>query len=148
MENRTYKYFKGEPLYPFGYGLSYTTFKYSSLKVRKTMATGDMAEVSVRIKNTGQTEGDEVIQVYITSLDSPFPAPIRSLRAFKRIHLLPGEFKNVKFLLPSDSFSVVNDEGEKVVLPGRFVLTVGGLQPQMTGDVKEKGILKAGIILK
>jgi len=148
MENRTYKYFKGEPLYPFGHGLSYTTFNYSKLKVKKNLVAGDAAEVSVNIKNTGKTEGDEVVQVYVSCLNSPYQAPIRSLRAFKRIHLSPGETKNVKLPLPADSFSVITDSGEKVVLPGKYLLTAGGCQPKMEGSVREEGILKVELIVK
>lgn len=148
MENRTYKYFKDEPLYPFGYGLSYTSFKYGKLKVKKSLTAGDAAEVSVNVKNTGKMAGDEVIQVYISGQNSQYPVPIRSLRAFRRVHLLPGETKNVKFYINPDAFSVINDKGEKVMFPGKFEVAVGGCQPQMTGGIKEKGVLKTEIVLE
>jgi beta-glucosidase len=148
MENRTYKYFKGEPLFPFGYGLSYTTFKYGKLKVSKSLAAGDTAEVSVNVRNTGKVAGDEVVQAYISCLNSQYPVPIHSLRAFRRIHLLPGETKIVKFSISPDSFSVIDDKGEKTVIPGRFELALGGCQPRKAAGIKESGIIKAEIVVK
>ena len=95
MKNRTYRYFKGEPLYPFGYGLSYSTFAYSDLNAKRT-AGG--AEVSATVKNTSSREGDEVVQLYIGG-GADADAPIRNLRGFQRIHLKPGESRQVKFRL-------------------------------------------------
>ena len=95
MKNRTYRYFKGEPLYPFGYGLSYSTFAYSGLNAKRT-AGG--AEVSATVKNTSSREGDEVVQLYIGG-GADADAPIRNLRGFQRIHLKPGESRQVKFTL-------------------------------------------------
>lgn len=112
MENRTYRYFTGDPLCPFGYGLSYTTFKYSKFKVKKKYSGSDTIDVSVVVKNTGKTGGDEVVQVYLSNLSSPFPVPIRSLKAFKRIHLLPGEIMKVTFSIVPDSFLVIADKNE------------------------------------
>ncbi len=87
MTNQTYRYFKGEPLYPFGYGLSYTAFQYDNFKVNEEYKIGDSVKVFVDVKNTGQVAGDEVVQFYISDLNAPVPAPIRSLKGFKRIHL-------------------------------------------------------------
>jgi beta-glucosidase len=95
MKNRTYRYFKGEPLYPFGYGLSYSTFAYSGLNAKRT-AGG--AEISATVKNTSAREGDEVVQLYIGG-GSGADVPIRNLRGFQRIHLKPGESRQVKFTL-------------------------------------------------
>jgi beta-glucosidase len=95
MKNRTYRYFKGEPLYPFGYGLSYSTFSYSGLNAKRTAAG---AEVSATVKNTSSREGDEVVQLYMGG-GSDADAPIRNLRGFQRIHLRPGESRQVKFTL-------------------------------------------------
>ncbi|MBN2666548.1 MAG: glycoside hydrolase family 3 C-terminal domain-containing protein [Bacteroidales bacterium] len=148
MHNRTYRYFTGEPLYPFGYGLSYTTFKYKKLKVNLSTTPTGTNEVSVKVMNSGKMAGDEVIQVYISSLNSQLTAPVRTLKAFRRIHLLPGEMKTVKFELPADAFSLINEEGKKVNLPGRFEITVGGGQPQKGTGIKEAGILKAKVDLK
>jgi beta-glucosidase len=147
MENRTYRYFKGEPLYAFGYGLSYTTFKYSKFSVAKTYNTGDTIKVSVNVKNTGKIAGDEVVQLYISNLSSSVPVPIRALKAFKRIHLLPGEVKTVSFSIAPEAFSVIDEQNKRVVKPGFFEFTVGGGQPKAKTGIREPGILKAGITL-
>jgi beta-glucosidase len=147
MENRTYRYFKGEPLYPFGFGLSYTTFKYSKLKVAKTIQSGDEVTVTVTVKNTGKIAGDEVVQLYISNLSSSVPVPIRALKGFKRINLLPGENKTVTFSVSPDAFSVIDEQNKRVVNPGIFELTVGGSQPKAVTGVKEPGILKKTMTL-
>ena len=147
MQNRTYRYFKGEPLFPFGYGLSYTTFKYSNFKTKKTYAVGDTINVTVEVKNTGKISGDEVVELYLSDLSSSVPVPIRALKGFKRISLLPGEAKVVSFSLAPDSFSVIDEQNKRVVKPGLFELTVGGSQPKAATGIKETGILKAGITL-
>ncbi|MBS1660859.1 MAG: glycoside hydrolase family 3 C-terminal domain-containing protein, partial [Bacteroidetes bacterium] len=95
MAGRTYRYYKGNVLYPFGYGLSYTTFHYDNLKVNPPAKRGDSVQVSVEVKNTGAVEGDEVAQLYVSALDAKVPVPIRSLRGFRRIHLKPGETKTL-----------------------------------------------------
>ena len=147
MQNRTYRYFKGEPLFPFGYGLSYTTFKYSNFKTKKTYAVGDTINVTVEVKNTGKISGDEVVELYLSDLSSSVPVPIRALKGFKRISLLPGEAKVVSFSLAPDSFSVIDEQNKRVVKPGLFELTVGGSQPKAATGIKETGILKAVIKL-
>jgi beta-glucosidase len=114
MKGRTYRYFHGEPLYPFGYGLSYSTFAYSSLKAKRT-ASG--AEIRATVKNTSSREGDEVVQLYISG-GAEADAPIRSLRGFQRIRLRAGESRVVNFVLPHDE------------LPkGKVAISVGGGQP-------------------
>jgi beta-glucosidase len=112
MDGRTYRYFQGEPLYPFGYGLSYSTFQYSGPSGRSTLHG---AELSVRVKNASGPEGDEVVQVYVTGAPD---GAIRTLRGFQRVRLRAGESKDVKFTLDGDD------------LPkDRIRLTVGGGQP-------------------
>jgi beta-glucosidase len=147
MDNRTYRYFKGEPLYPFGYGLSYTTFKYSKLKIAKTYQTGDTVHLSVTVKNYGKMAGDEVVQVYISNLSSSVPVPIRSLKGFKRIHLLPGEARIVNISITPEAFSVIDEQNKRVIKPGVFEFAIGGVQPKEKAEVKEPGILKAEITL-
>jgi beta-glucosidase len=147
MENRTYRYFKGEPLYPFGFGLSYTTFKYSKLKVAKTIQSGVEVTVTVNVKNTGKIAGDEVVQLYISNLGSSVPVPIRALKGFRRINLLPGENKTVTFSVSPDAFSVIDEHNKRVVNPGIFELTVGGSQPKAVTGGKEPGILKKTVTL-
>ncbi|MBN2347865.1 MAG: glycoside hydrolase family 3 C-terminal domain-containing protein [Bacteroidales bacterium] len=147
MVGQTYRYFKGEPLYPFGYGLSYTTFRYNNLNINKEYHIGDLVEVAVDVTNTGKMAGDEVVQLYVSNLDAKVPVPIRTLKGFKRVNILPGETKTVHFLIPSDAFSIIDNNFERVTLPGRFDIFVGGTQPQKTADVPEKGILKSRITL-
>ncbi|HEY4064046.1 MAG TPA: glycoside hydrolase family 3 C-terminal domain-containing protein [Puia sp.] len=129
MAGRTYRYFKGEVLYPFGYGLSYTRFQYDHLEFAKAARRGDTVRVSVNVKNTGSREGDEVAQLYLSGKDATVPVPIRSLRGFKRIHLQPGETKTLHFSIAPDAFTIIDDKMQKVTLPGRFDLSVGGGQP-------------------
>jgi len=142
MDNRTYRYFKGEPLYPFGYGLSYTTFKYSKLKVAKKINATEPLTVTVKVQNTGEMAGDEVAQVYISNLSASVPVPIRSLRGFKRIHLNPGESKTVTFEVAPDAFTVIDDNNKRVIDPGQFLINVGGHQPSKQSTEAEAGILK------
>ena len=142
MDNRTYRYFRGEALFPFGYGLSYTTFKYSKFRVMSQTGTESPVTVSVRVKNTGKMAGDEVVQCYVTVVDHTVPVPTRSLKGFKRIYLAPGEVKTVEVILPPESFSVIDENFTRVVKPGRYLITAGGLQPQISSMVKEPGIFK------
>jgi len=142
MENRTYRYFKGEPLYPFGYGLSYTTFKYSKLKVAKKVNSGNPLTVTVQVQNTGKMAGDEVAQLYVSNLKASVPVPIRALKGFKRIHLNPGETKTVTFEVVPDAFSVIDESFKRVIWPGDFMIQVGGHQPSKNASEAEAGILK------
>jgi beta-glucosidase len=147
MENRTYRYFKGEPLYPFGFGLSYTTFEYRNFKIAETVKSGEEVKVSVDVKNTGNREGDEVIQLYLSNISASVPVPIHALRGFKRIHLNPGETRTVTFTITPDAFSVIDEKNKRVIKPGIFELSVGGGQPKDGTGVKEPGILKKKITI-
>ncbi len=131
MARRTYRYFSGEPLYAFGYGLSYSTFEYSDLKVQPAQ-TG--AIVTAGVKNTSQRAGDEVVELYLSDRHSPEPKPIRWLAGFQRIHLGPGEQKQVSFTLGSRDLSVVNEQGKRVYQPGDFAVYVGGRQPDKSSS--------------
>jgi beta-glucosidase len=133
MDGRTYRYFKGEPLYPFGYGLSYTRFAYSKLVVPKTVASGAPLTVRATVTNVGARPGDEVVQLYVTDVAASVRVPVRSLQGIKRIHLAPGERREVSFTLEPRQLAIVNDSGATVVEPGEFSLTVGGKQPGFTG---------------
>jgi beta-glucosidase len=129
MSQRTYRYFEGEPLYPFGYGLSYSTFEYSNLKVPAPEMKGrDPLTVEVDVKNTSQRAGDEVAQLYLTFPRRP-GAPLRALRGFTRVHLEAGEQKHLTFTLQSRDLSHVDDWGDRLVGQGSYVVTVGGGQP-------------------
>jgi beta-glucosidase len=114
MKGRTYRYFKGEPLYPFGYGLSYSTFAYSRLSAKRTSSG---AEISATVKNTSSREGDEVVQLYIAG-GSEDDAPVRSLRGFQRLHLKAGESREVKFTVAAE-----------YVPKEKVEISVGGGQP-------------------
>jgi beta-glucosidase len=114
MKGRTYRYFKGEPLYPFGFGLSYSNFEYSSLNAKRTQKG---AEIRATVKNTSARDGDEVVQLYVSG-SSEEQAPLRSLRAFQRIHLRAGESRQVTFTVGPDDLPAAKVE-----------ISVGGGQP-------------------
>lgn len=142
MEGRTYRYFKDEPLYKFGYGLSYSQFTYSNLQVPNEIETNRPLTVKVDVQNTGDYDGDEVVQVYLRHVDSPVPVPLHSLEGFKRVHLLKGQKKTVEFTLDPRQLSVINDLGERVVIPGKLSLFAGGGQPDnasVSADILIKG---------
>jgi len=129
----TYRFFKGEPLYPFGYGLSYTTFAYDNLTTTVSPLAGDTVHVSVNVKNTGKVTGDEVVQLYIAPVRPSDKSPIRSLKGFERVRLKANESKKIDFIIPPDAFSRVNEKGGRIVSRGEFELTVGGGQPISNG---------------
>ncbi|MGH8259405.1 MAG: glycoside hydrolase family 3 C-terminal domain-containing protein, partial [Steroidobacteraceae bacterium] len=129
MSNRTYRYFKGQPLYPFGYGLSYTHFTYSDARVSAARIGPDgSTTVSVTVKNSGERDGDEVIELYLTHPGVP-GAPIRSLEGFQRIHLLKGQARSVEFTLHGRSLGIVDGAGKHRIVPGTVDIWVGGGQP-------------------
>ena len=129
MHDRTYRYFKGEPLYPFGYGLSYSNFAYSGLNFSSpTLQAGNPLDVDVEVKNTGQREGDEVVELYI-SFPRMAGAPLKALRGFTRVHLASGQQKHVKLTLAARDLSYVNEAGDRLVAAGDYLITVGGGQP-------------------
>ena len=129
MKGRTYRYFEGKPLYPFGYGLSYTTFSYSGLTLPKSAITaGDPLTAEVTVTNTGTREGDEVAQLYLSFPNVP-GAPLRALRGFKRVHLKPGEAQKVLFELKDRDLSMVSEAGEPIIAEGGYSVSVGGGQP-------------------
>jgi beta-glucosidase len=134
MNGRTYRYFKGDPLYPFGFGLSYTTFKYEKMTLSpKWIKAGDSVKVSVDVRNTGNYAGDEVVQLYVTDMKASVPTPIRSLAGIRRIFLQPDEKQTVSFTLGAEAMTVIDDKGRRVVEPGKFLVSVGGKQPGFTG---------------
>ncbi|PWT87348.1 MAG: glucan 1,4-alpha-glucosidase [Blastocatellia bacterium] len=134
MDGRTYRFFKGQPLYPFGHGLSYTRFKYSDFKVSSArVAPTATVTVSATVENAGQREGDEVVQLYVTDVEASVRVPIRSLAGVERVHLKPGERRVVSFTLNPHQLAVITNEGRSVVEPGEFKVTIGGKQPGFTG---------------
>jgi len=129
MQNRTYRYFNGKPLYPFGYGLSYTKFSYSNLKLpNATINAGDPLVADATITNTGDRDGDEVAELYLAFPQVP-GAPLRALRGFKRVHLKAGESQTVHFELKDRDFMMVTEAGDPIISAGKYTLTIGGGQP-------------------
>ena len=129
MKGRTYRYFTGEPLYPFGYGLSYTKFAYSDLSIpQPTIAPGDPLTADVTVKNDGSRDGDEVVQLYLKFPNVP-GAPLRALRGFERVHLAAGESRKVHFELKNRDLSMVTEAGEPVIAAGDYSVSIGGGQP-------------------
>ncbi len=129
MKGRTYRYFEGEPLWPFGYGLSYTTFSYSDLSLpTSTINAGDPLDASVTVTNSGKVAGDEVVQLYLKFPDVA-GAPIRALRGFQRVHLEPGASQKIEFHLNPRDLSMVTDLGDIIVAEGKYTVSVGGGQP-------------------
>jgi beta-glucosidase len=132
MQGRTYRYFGGEPLYAFGYGMSYRKFAYSNLKLSShTVRAGEGLEVGVNVQNVGKRDGEEVAQLYLS-----FPAvpesPRISLRGFTQLHLAAGESRHVHFKLVPRDLSDVSQSGDQVIRPGNYGLSVGGGQPGPT----------------
>ena len=129
MANRTYRYFNGKPLYPFGYGLSYTKFNYSDLSVpTQAVAAGQPVSADVTVTNTGQIAGDEVVQLYLK-----FPhvkgAPNVALRGFERIHLDAGASQKVHFELKARDLGMVTEDGNPIIAQGEYTISIGGGQP-------------------
>jgi len=139
MKGHTYRYFTGEPLYPFGYGLSYAKFKYAQLSFSKNEVAGSEPVIaSVEIRNRGKLQGDEVVQVYLSHPGAP-GAPIRSLAAFQRVTLNPGEARTVQIPIEARQFSIVDEAGARKLVPGDVKVWVGGGQP-----VERPGLVKPG----
>jgi len=128
MKGRTYRYFSGTPLWQFGYGLSYTSFRYANLQLPKTVRAGQSLHASVNVTNVGDVAGDEVVQLYL-SFPNVSGAPIRALRAFKRVHIAPDASQNVAFELTARDLSMVTDRGDILVAPGPYRVSLGGGQP-------------------
>jgi beta-glucosidase len=144
MKGRTYRYFEGEPLWPFGYGLSYTAFKYSGISLPGTaINAGDPLSVAATVTNIGKLAGDEVVQLYLRFPGIP-GAPRRALRGFQRVHLAPGASQKVEFHLQSRDLSMVTETGDIIVSQGKYTVSIGGGQPgtaaaAVEGNLEVKG---------
>jgi len=129
MANRTYRYFKGEALYPFGFGLSYTNFKYSNLKLSKaSVRNNESLQAEVTVTNTGKYKGDEVVQLYVSHEGVDF-APLSALKNFKRITVAPGASQKVTFTITPDLLTLVNTNGAAVFIPGKTKIIISGCSP-------------------
>jgi beta-glucosidase len=146
MAGRTYRFFKDEPLYPFGYGLSYTQFAYSRLKLQPPkVAAGVNLEASAEVRNVGSRAGDEVVELYISQRGAAIP--IRWLAGFKRIHLSAGESQTATFTLTPRSLSEIDKLGRRIEKPGEFEISIGGKQPGFTGylDAATTGVVSGTV---
>ena len=143
MAERTYRYFEGEPLYPFGFGLSYTSFTYDQQAVdHARISAKDSVTISVNVRNTGPVAGDEVVQLYLTHLDVK-GTPLRALKGFVRIHLDRGEKRTVKFVLHGRDLSVVDASGKHRIVPGTVEAWIGGGQPVSTASLAKPAGVEA-----
>ncbi len=141
MSKRTYRYFDGEALYPFGYGLGYTTFSYSHPRVDTSSKpeVGVAATISIDVTNTGAMAGDEVVQVYLTH-PGISGAALRELKGFRRITLQANEKRTVSFTLNARDLSIVDETGQRKVMPGEVKVWIGGGQPVVrSGLAKPSG---------
>jgi len=140
MKGRTYRYFGGTPLYPFGYGLSYTTFAYSGLTLpTRAVEAGATVPVEVTVTNTGKVAGDEVAQLYLEFPNVP-GAPLRALRAFERVHLEAGASQKLHFDLSPRDLSMVTEAGVPIVAQGEYAVSVGGGQPDTGAPVAKQAL--------
>lgn len=122
MDGRTYRFCKDKPQFPFGFGLSYTTFEYRDLQVE----VGEKITVKTKVANTGNRDGEEVVQVYLTDVEASVRVPIQQLVGFKRVPIQAGCEAEIEFVLDRNSLCVITEEGERVFEPGEFVIRVGG----------------------
>ena len=144
MEGRTYRYFREDPLYPFGFGLSYTRFSYSEQVVSGDLEDGSSVLVNVRVTNTGDRAGAEAVQLYALPPKSDFPAPKAELRGLRRVELLPGESRDLDFLLLDSDLRLFDAEGRPVRVTGEWRLEIGGCSPGKRG--RELGSPKPAVI--
>ncbi|MCF7976101.1 MAG: glycoside hydrolase family 3 C-terminal domain-containing protein [Phycisphaerae bacterium] len=130
MTGRTYRYMTAEPLYPFGFGLSYTQFEYSRPRLSLAeIKPGQSTQVTVTLTNRGELPGEEVAQLYITDIEASVPVPQYALKGFQRVSLEPGQRKTVTFMITPDMLTLVNQDGQSILEPGRFKITIGGSCP-------------------
>jgi len=130
MVGRTYRYMEKEPLFPFGFGLSYTKFSYSDLKLSATkIKKGESVTATFKITNTGKISGEEVAQLYIKDLNANFRVPIQSLKGIKKVSLKPGASQEISFLITPELMSSVDETGKSLVGKGNIQLTIGGASP-------------------
>ncbi|MGO9231665.1 MAG: glycoside hydrolase family 3 C-terminal domain-containing protein [Bryobacteraceae bacterium] len=136
MRGRTYRYFADKPLYGFGFGLSYTSFAYNNLKIAPSaVGAGDPVTVEGDVKNTGAMAGDEVVELYLTQ-PKVFETPLRVLAGFQRVHLGPGESAHVSLTIDPRSLGQVDRKGNRVIVPGEYIVSLGGAQPQDAASVQ------------
>jgi len=130
MAGRTYRYMTSDPMYPFGFGLSYSPFSYEARDVDLlSISAGEKINIEVTVSNKGKMAGEEVVQLYVADLEASVDVPISALKGFQRIYLEPGESKQVSFTVDEKMLQMVNDEGKFILEPGEFKITIGGSSP-------------------
>ena len=135
MQGRTYKYMTEAPLYPFGYGLSYTSFEYDDLILSTdSLQAGDSLQVEIDVRNSGDVDGEEVVQLYLTAEDADFEVPLASLVGFRRISLAAGETGRVRFTIEPEQMHVFNAAGKRKFAKGAYTMRVGGVSPGECGE--------------
>ena len=142
MKHWTYRYFTGQPLYEFGFGLSYTTFAYRDLQITPAeVKPGEAVAVQAEVENTGERLGDEVVQLYVQDVEASLPVPRLQLQGFTRLRLAPGEKQTICFTLTAEQLSVVDEAGTWRLEPGDFRVWVGGQQPNLRSDRQPANVL-------
>jgi beta-glucosidase len=143
MAGRTYRYMEAEPLYPFGYGLSYASFRYSELTLDgAAVPAGSPLAVSAKVSNVGSRGGEETVQLYLTDLEASVPVPLRRLVGFTRVTLAAGETKKVSFSISGREMALIDNEGRRILEPGRFRLSLGGRQP----DPRSEALARTAVL--
>ncbi len=147
MKGRTYRYMTEEPLYPFGFGLSYTRFYYSDLKFDKTtVCKGDSVMVTATIKNIGNRAGEEVAQLYVSHINTSASTPLYSLKGMKRVNIEAGQSKKVNFLIKADMLNLISNSGVKVFQEGKCRFSIGGSVPSQLSQNLGASIPISGIL--
>ncbi len=149
MENRTYKFFKETPLYPFGFGLSYTTFAYENLQFEtERLTAGEELRGRVTIRNTGAVSGDELVEIYLTDREASVRVPIQKLVGIQRVSLASGEEKTISFEIEAAQFQIIREDGSREYEAGEFQVSVGGSCPDAYSEMlKGQAVLKKTIML-
>ncbi|RYE17149.1 MAG: glycosyl hydrolase, partial [Sphingobacteriaceae bacterium] len=142
MTNRTYRYFTGKPLYGFGYGLSYTTFKYDLLTTPATLQSGKKNLISIKVTNTGKMDGDEVTQLYLSHVGVKMKAPLKAMKGFERNFLKAGQSKIIRFELKPEDLLLVTENGNSISTKGKITISVGGAQPDAQTQASKKTVSK------
>lgn len=149
MKNRTYRYMEKESLYPFGFGLSYTEFKYSNLNIHNIdIHYNDAVNFTVDVENIGNAAGEEVVQIYLKKLNSAYRTPNYQLAGFRRVYISQGETKTIEFTITPRQLAIIDEHGKCVYEPGKFTLFVGGTQPDaVSRELSTSNIIEAELHL-